>query len=52
MVAAGLVLDVVQFWPCFTEVGVMIMVPALLGLKGNLGKGPFNYHLFLNGLVH
>ena len=36
MVAAGLVLKVVQFWPVFTEVGVMIMVPALLGLKGNL----------------
>ena len=36
MVGAGLVLDVVQFWPVFTEVGVIIMVPALLGLKGNL----------------
>ena len=36
MVAAGLVLDRVQYWPSFTEVGVMIMVPALLGLKGNL----------------
>jgi len=36
MVAAGLVLNQVQFWPVFKEVGVMIMVPALLGLKGNL----------------
>jgi len=36
MVAAGLVLSKVQFWPVFTEVGVIIMVPALLGLKGNL----------------
>ena len=36
MVAAGLVLNRVQFWPVFTEVGVTIMVPALLGLKGNL----------------
>ena len=36
MVAAGLVLNVVQYWPVFSEVGVIIMVPALLGLKGNL----------------
>merc|ERR1719282_1519370 len=36
MVAAGLVLNVVQFWRVFSEVGVIIMVPALLGLKGNL----------------
>merc|ERR1719438_628707 len=36
MVAAGLVLNVVQFWSVFSEVGVIIMVPALLGLKGNL----------------
>ena len=36
MVAAGLVLNKVQHWPVFTEVGVTIMVPALLGLKGNL----------------
>jgi len=36
MVAAGLVLAKVQYWPVFTEVGVIIMVPALLGLKGNL----------------
>ncbi|ELT98347.1 hypothetical protein CAPTEDRAFT_158449 [Capitella teleta] len=37
MVAAGLVLDVVQHWPVFEEVSeVFILVPALLGLKGNL----------------
>ena len=36
MVAAGLVLNMVQYWPVFTEVGVIIMVPSLLGLKGNL----------------
>lgn len=37
MVAAGLVLNTVQDWPCFTEVEpMMVMVPALLGLKGNL----------------
>jgi len=36
MVAAGVVLNQVQFWPVFKEVGVIIMVPALLGLKGNL----------------
>ena len=36
MVAAGLVFNKVQSWPVFTEVGVTIMVPALLGLKGNL----------------
>ena len=36
MVAAGLVLNKVKDWPVFKEVGVTIMVPALLGLKGNL----------------
>ena len=36
MVAAGLVFNKVQDWPVFKEVGVTIMVPALLGLKGNL----------------
>jgi len=37
MVAAGLVLHMVQAWPVFTTVGpMMVMVPALLGLKGNL----------------
>jgi len=36
MVAAGVVLNQVLYWPVFTEVGVIIMVPALLGLKGNL----------------
>jgi len=36
MVAAGLVLNQVQSWCVFTECGVMVMVPALLGLKGNL----------------
>ena len=36
MVAAGLVLAKVQYWPVFKEVDVIIMVPALLGLKGNL----------------
>ncbi|KAG2468191.1 solute carrier family 41 member 1 [Polypterus senegalus] len=36
-VAAGMVLDVVQHWTVFTEVTeVFILVPALLGLKGNL----------------
>ena len=36
MVGAGVILDAVQNWAVFTEVGVIIMVPALLGLKGNL----------------
>ncbi|XP_063219995.1 solute carrier family 41 member 2-like isoform X2 [Bacillus rossius redtenbacheri] len=37
MVGAGLVLDVVQHWPVFQVVSeVFILVPALLGLKGNL----------------
>ncbi|XP_018412755.1 PREDICTED: solute carrier family 41 member 1 [Nanorana parkeri] len=36
-VAAGMVLDVVQHWDIFQEVTeVFILVPALLGLKGNL----------------
>ncbi|XP_065115263.1 solute carrier family 41 member 1 [Paramisgurnus dabryanus] len=36
-VAAGMVLDMVQHWTVFTEVTeVFILVPALLGLKGNL----------------
>ncbi|XP_065350148.1 solute carrier family 41 member 1-like isoform X2 [Cloeon dipterum] len=37
MVGAGLVLDVVQHWSVFMQVKeLMILVPALLGLKGNL----------------
>jgi len=37
MVAAGLVLSNVQKWRVFVEVNeILIMVPALLGLKGNL----------------
>ncbi|XP_014217145.1 solute carrier family 41 member 1-like [Copidosoma floridanum] len=37
MVAASLLLDLVQHWPVFQEVSeVYILVPALLGLKGNL----------------
>ncbi|KAK5873077.1 hypothetical protein PBY51_013721 [Eleginops maclovinus] len=36
-VAAGMVLDIVQHWTVFKEVSeVFILVPALLGLKGNL----------------
>ncbi|KAL3059253.1 hypothetical protein OYC64_011220 [Pagothenia borchgrevinki] len=36
-VAAGMVLDLVQHWTVFKEVNeVFILVPALLGLKGNL----------------
>ncbi|XP_015829954.1 solute carrier family 41 member 1 [Nothobranchius furzeri] len=36
-VAAGMVLDIVQHWTVFTAVSeVFILVPALLGLKGNL----------------
>lgn len=37
MVGAGLVLDIVQHWEVFKSVTeLFIMVPALLGLKGNL----------------
>lgn len=37
MVAAGSVLEVVKRWPVFTNVSeVIILVPPLLGLKGNL----------------
>lgn len=37
MVAASLLLDVVQHWPVYQQVSeVYILVPALLGLKGNL----------------
>lgn len=37
MVGAGIVLDVVQHWPVFDRVSeLFILVPALLGLKGNL----------------
>eukprot|EP00092_Neocalanus_flemingeri_P011424 GFUD01012310.1.p1 GENE.GFUD01012310.1~~GFUD01012310.1.p1 ORF type:complete len:495 (+),score=93.59 GFUD01012310.1:361-1845(+) len=37
MVAAGLVLDHVQHWKVFVEIPeIFILVPALLGLKGNL----------------
>ncbi|XP_073961432.1 solute carrier family 41 member 1-like [Choristoneura fumiferana] len=37
MVAASLVLDIVQHWEVFEQVSeVYILVPALLGLKGNL----------------
>ncbi|KAF7989509.1 hypothetical protein HCN44_008183 [Aphidius gifuensis] len=37
MVGAGLVLDAVQHWTVFQNVNeLMILVPALLGLKGNL----------------
>lgn len=37
MVGAGLVLDVVQHWVVFEEITeIVILVPALLGLKGNL----------------
>ncbi|OAD56481.1 Solute carrier family 41 member 1 [Eufriesea mexicana] len=37
MVGAGLVLDLVHHWVVFEEVSeLMILVPALLGLKGNL----------------
>lgn len=36
-IGAGLVLDHVQSWPVFQKVsGILILVPALLGLKGNL----------------
>lgn len=37
MVAASLLLDLVQHWPVYQDVSeVYILVPALLGLKGNL----------------
>ncbi|XP_030585225.1 solute carrier family 41 member 1-like isoform X1 [Archocentrus centrarchus] len=37
MVAAGIVMDVVQHWEVFKEISeVFILVPALVGLKGNL----------------
>lgn len=37
MVGAGLVLDVVQHWTVFEDITeLVILVPALLGLKGNL----------------
>ena len=37
MVAAGVVLDIVQHWKVFQELNqLFILVPALLGLKGNL----------------
>jgi len=37
MVAAGIVLDTVQHWTVFKEINeLFILVPALLGLKGNL----------------
>ncbi|KAK2587188.1 hypothetical protein KPH14_002933 [Odynerus spinipes] len=36
-IGAGLVLDRVQHWPVFKTIGqLLILVPALLGLKGNL----------------
>ncbi|KAL2738800.1 solute carrier family 41 member 1-like isoform X1 [Vespula squamosa] len=36
-IGAGLVLDTVQHWPVFQSVSqLLILVPALLGLKGNL----------------
>jgi len=37
MVGAGLILDLVQYWPAFINVPeIIIIVPPLLGLKGNL----------------
>ncbi|XP_068567924.1 solute carrier family 41 member 3-like isoform X2 [Cebidichthys violaceus] len=37
MVAAGIVMDAVQHWEVFKEISeVFILVPALVGLKGNL----------------
>ncbi|CAG9759806.1 unnamed protein product [Ceutorhynchus assimilis] len=37
MVFAGLVLDKIQHWPVFEEISeLVILIPALLGLKGNL----------------
>ncbi|XP_015259329.1 PREDICTED: solute carrier family 41 member 2 [Cyprinodon variegatus] len=36
-VSAGMVLDIVQHWDAFTQITeIFILVPALLGLKGNL----------------
>ncbi|XP_053171693.1 solute carrier family 41 member 3-like [Scomber japonicus] len=37
MVSAGIVMDIVQHWEVFKEISeVFILVPALVGLKGNL----------------
>ncbi|KAL4226864.1 hypothetical protein ACF0H5_014843 [Mactra antiquata] len=37
MVLAGIVLDIVQHWPVFVEISeIFVLVPSLLGLKGNL----------------
>ena len=37
MVGAGIVLDIVQHWEVFETINeIFILVPALLGLKGNL----------------
>ena len=37
MVGAGVVLDIVQHWTVFEQINeLFILVPALLGLKGNL----------------
>jgi solute carrier family 41 len=37
MVAAGILLKHVDNWPLFEEINeIIILVPALLGLKGNL----------------
>ncbi|XP_055016282.1 solute carrier family 41 member 3-like [Boleophthalmus pectinirostris] len=37
MVAAGIVMDTVQHWDVFRDISeVFILVPALVGLKGNL----------------
>jgi len=37
MVGAGLILDEIQYWPAFKNIPeIMIIVPPLLGLKGNL----------------
>ncbi|XP_030748814.1 solute carrier family 41 member 1-like isoform X2 [Sitophilus oryzae] len=37
MVMAGLVLDKIQHWPVFEEITeLVILIPALLGLKGNI----------------
>ena len=49
MVAAGLVLDIVQHWDVFIEISeIFILVPALLGLKGNLvRKGNKGYKVLL-----
>ena len=54
MVAAGIVLDIVQHWPVFVEINeIFILVPALLGLKVNkrffvyfLRYHSFFYYLF------